>query len=725
MKKLNSFVVVAKAGSRRRGPRTKIARQLVLVVAVMALLLSAVGSGPATAGPEFCDPPESGSPPNGCLPSPAQCATGRYEGRTESGIPGRAVECRSYFDPVTGLRRIAHYMGGQPNRVCGAIISENKVVAGQWTDPDGCPGVPVERGHAATGNRYHPTQSGESGAIASISPLATSIGMDVLEAGGNAIDAAVATVFGVGVTNQEGCGIGGGGFLVYRSSNGELAALDFRETAPAAMKPDTLWEQNPVNGNWQLKTGSIAEGTGHLVVGVPGTVAGMAAALDRFGSRTLAEVIQPAAELARQGFPLTADIADVIGWQRVRFMRYPETAKTYLDATGQPLPPAPLSPPIAIPDLAATLETIASEGPDAFYTGSIAKAIVADMEASALAADPGTRGIMTAEDLASYAPVWRDALVGHYRDAQIIAMPPPTSGGVFTIEMLNILERVLRRDALHSSADHIHALVEAEKIAWADRNKYLADSDFEDVPTDELISKRYAQERATEIGYTAGSYSHGDLENGRRASASGHEGRNTSHISVIDAAGNAVAITCTIEQAFGSAVTVPGTGMLLNNELTDFNAPGTANEAEGGKRPRSSMSPTIVVRHGQPVLVLGGVGGPMIPMTVASAVSNVVDFDLDVTTALDLARFSEPTCCRLTIEDARIPEEALSDLAARGHVLARAREYGFFPFALNTAWLQAVGYDHDLRGYVAASDPRVECGAAILTLAGELPQCPN
>lgn len=697
-------------------------RTALLVVAAISLTVSALPMVPAFAGPEFCDPSENRSETNGCMPSPAQCATGRYEGRTETGISERFAECRTYVDPATGLRRIASYIGGQG--FCGTIIQENKPSPYLgWSDPDACPGVPVERGHGVTGNRHSSPGSGAAGAIASVSPLATSLGMDVLRQGGNAIDAAAATLFGVAVTNQESCGIGGGGFLVYRSASGETAALDFRETAPAAMTPDSL----P-----RLDGSLIKQGTGHLVVGVPGTVAGMAAALERFGSRSLAEIVMPAADLADKGFPITADVADNLTREAPRLRKYPASAQLYLDALGQPLPPHPLSPPLQQPDLAATLRAIAMGGADEFYRGSIAQKIVADMEASKSSSDADARGIMTAQDLASYKAIWREPLHGKYREAHIVAMPPPASGGVFALEMLNILEGFDVAAMSHSSADHIHSFAEAQKIAWADRNQYLADPDFEAVPTTQLISKQYADQRRREISNLwpeAGAYAPGTFDGaGETMSGSGtSEGMNTAHVSVVDAAGNAVAVTCSVEQQFGSAVVVPGTGILLNSELTDFDGPGTANEPGPGKRPRSSQSPAIVMHRGRPILVVGGVGGGTIPMGVALAVSNVVDFGRDPKAALDLARFSEPLCCTMIIEDARIPSETLSELQRRGHNLPpdqRIGEYGLYLAPVTLGWLQAVGYDPSADGYIAASDPRTECGAAVLPIGlPPVPQC--
>ena len=336
---------------------------------------------------------------------------------------------------------------------------------------------PAERtvgsGYGVAGGRYRPALVSLYGAVASASPDASAAGVSVLAAGGNAVDAAVATVFAVGVTAQESCGIGGGGFLLYRGADGTAAVLDFRETAPAGLATD--FEAAPRR----------FRGTGLQVVGVPGTVAGMAAVSERFGTRPLARLLRPAIDLADRGLRLSPLQIEVLKTERDRLDSYDEARRLYLDNGAVPAPfPAGHQRPQ--PDLARTLRALAEQGPQAFYQGSIADAIIAEMERSRTAAVPeGERGVMTAEDLASYRPIWRQPLLGRYRGRDILAVPQPTAGGVVVLEVLNLLESFpLGRDRTfrHSSANHLHVLAEAKKIAVADRNAYVADPAYVDVP---------------------------------------------------------------------------------------------------------------------------------------------------------------------------------------------------------------------------------------------------
>jgi len=477
---------------------------------------------------------------------------------------------------------------------------------------------------AVEGSRYEEAVRSGGGVISTESTAASKAGLQVLDAGGNAMDAAVTTAFALGVTRPQSCGVGGGGFLVYRDASGETAALDFRETAPAAITPETFAGQ-----------GLHKTFTGHTTVGVPGTVAGMQAALESYGTISLADAIAPAAQLAREGFEVPESLSEEMGNQGSRLRLFPETREQFLVSGEEPYPPGSI---LVQPELAETLDLIAREGPDAFYKGEIADRIVEDMQN---AGDlEGDEGLMTGEDLAGYRAVWREPLIGDYRGREILAMPPPTSGGIAVIEMLNILEGFDLAAEGQSSAESLHLLAEAQKLAFADRDERVADPDFEDVPTEELTDEAYAESRRAEINpEKAGSYGAGDLGEAETSSGSGEDtGGSTTHLSVIDAAGSAVALTCTIEQTFGSAVVAPGTGILLNNELTDFGEPGSANEPEGGKRPRSSISPTIVVEDGIPVLVVGAAGGAQIIMGSLLAVVNTVDYGLDPARAIDAER---------------------------------------------------------------------------------------
>ncbi|MDP9067427.1 MAG: gamma-glutamyltransferase [Actinomycetota bacterium] len=539
----------------------------------------------------------------------------------------------------------------------------------------------------AEGTRYREPVRGSKGVVASVHPLAADAAMSILDQGGNAIDAAVAAVFAVGVTRPDMCGIGGGGFLVYRSAGGRIAALDFRETAPS---------------RYTFRDGSAYWGTGHEVVGVPGTVAGMAAALRRFGTKSLTDVISPAEALARDGFPVSPELSQDMALNAHRLRVFAESARIYLVGGTLPYPPGAT---LVQEDYADSLELIATRGPRAFYEGKIASLLIEEMKRSG-------SSTMRARDVASYRPIWRQPIVSRYRGRRVIGMPPPASGGVAIAEMLNILRGFDLAKAGQTSADHLHYLAEAQKIAWADRAAYVGDPAYVDVPTGWLTSGRYASQRRAEIEPDQAK----EYEAGKRprssapdvwADDSGHQAH-TTHVSVIDKAGNAVAVTCTIEQVFGSAVVAPGTGFLLNNELTDFdNQRGHPNAPAPGKRPRSSMSPTLVVEDGKAVLAVGGAGGPCIIMGVLQTIVNTIDFDLNVAQAVDAERI-DARCFfdDMGIEDARVPLGSQEELERRGHRLQREGEYFIIPV------VQAAAYDAESGERSAFSDPRSEWGSS-------------
>jgi gamma-glutamyltranspeptidase / glutathione hydrolase len=529
----------------------------------------------------------------------------------------------------------------------------------------------------------------------------------VLEAGGNAIDAAAATVFALNVARPQSCGIGGGGFLVYRSRTGKVRSLDFREIAPAAIRPDQF------QGN-----GIYKQFTGHTTVGVPGVVAGMDAALARYGTISLRQAIAPAEELARRGVRVTRTLATGAKDNAQRFGRYPEAAKIFLPG-GQPLQAGST---LRQPALAADLRRIMREGPAAFYTGTIARRIVAEMQGFQHP-DIGDQGLLTMDDFAHYRARWRPALTGTYRGAQIDTMGPPTSGGVALLEMLNLLQPLDLHSYGQSSANALHLMAESQRLAWADRNQYLADPDQVPQPTATLISKAYADRRRGEMALDhTHAYQPGDV-------GSGNDAGSTTQIAIIDAHGDAVSLTCTIEQEYGSAVVAPGTGFLLNNELTDFGNPGTANAPAPFKRPRSSMTPTIVVRDGKPILVTGGAGGSLIIMGVVDTVLDDLEFGLDVPHAVDAERVDDQGTSQLQVEDARIDPAVLSDLQSRGWTLVRKGEYGPRPR------VNAAGFAPDGR-MIAVADPRADDGAvSVRKLPGRTPvvcatktpsrKCPN
>ena len=542
---------------------------------------------------------------------------------------------------------------------------------------------------AEQGSRFREAVRSEGGGvIASESPAASQVGLSVLDAGGNAVDAAVATTFALGVARPQSCGIGGGGFMVYRGADGETAALDFRERAPGAIKPDTF-----------TGDGLFTTYTGRTTVGVPGTVAGMQAALDRYGTVELSETIAPAESLAREGVEVQPSVSEEMAANAERLKPFPAAADQFLVDGEEPYA---VGSTLVQPELADTLSILAEQGPDAFYEGPIAEEIVRAMESPSDL--PGNQGLLVREDLASYEAVWREPLVGEYRGREIVAMPPPTSGGIATLQMLNLLESFNLAAAGPSSADALHLIAEAQKIAFADRNEYVADTDFVEVPLEELVSEGYADERRGEIDpEKAGSYDPGDLGpsgEDRGAGSDTNPETNTTHLSVIDAEGNAVSLTCTIEQSFGSGVVAPGTGFLLNNELTDFSEPGTANEPAPGKRPRSSMNPVVVIEDGEPRLVVGGAGGVQIVMGSLLAVTNTVDFGLPVDEAIDAERLDEQAAEEMLLEDGRIPPDVQTDLTERGHAISGQGEYADLPR------VQAAGVDPESGERLTVTDPR-------------------
>jgi gamma-glutamyltranspeptidase/glutathione hydrolase len=331
---------------------------------------------------------------------------------------------------------------------------------------------------------------------------------------------------------------------------------------------------------------------------------------------------------------------------------------------------------------------------------------------------PGDEGLMRRGDLRRYRAEWRKPLRAEYRGHRIVAVGPPTSGGLLAVEMFNILKNFDVPSFEPFGADRLHYTAEAQKIAWADRDAYVADPDHANVPTRLLASEEYAAERATEIdGEQAKDYEPAERP-GRATPAPGYDqpgAHHTTHVSVVDKDGNAVSVTCTVEFLFGSAVVSPGAGFILNNQLTDFSAPGTANEPEPGKRPRSSTTQLIVTRRGRPVAVLGGAGGPRIPMGVIMTAQNVMDFGLDLAHAIDAERLNEPTCCSMTLEDLRVGPETQVELERRGHQIVREGEYGATPI------VQAAGVNLKTGRQEAVSDPRGEWGSRAQRGPGHTP----
>ena len=465
------------------------------------------------------------------------------------------------------------------------------------------------------------------GMVVSTDELATHVGVDVLRSGGNAVDAAIAVHFSLAVVNPEAGNIGGGGFMVARLADGTTAALDFREKAPLAATRDMY-----LDADNQVTDRSVI---GHLSSGVPGSVSGMWAAHQRYGSLKWRDLLEPALELAR-GFEVQPRFIGSLTPSMVRSLsRFPASAAQFLPRSGQP---PQIGDTFRQPDLQATLQRIQERGADGFYEGETADLIVAEMERG--------NGIITLEDLADYEAVWREPVSFSYREHTVISMPPSSSGGVTMAEMANILELYDLGSLPWHGHERVHLYAEAWRRAYADRNHYLADPDFIDIPLGRMTSRAYAQERAASISLNAATPS---LDVGPGMVAP-QDRVNTTHFSVVDELGNAVAVTTTLNSSYGSKVTVDGAGFVLNNEMDDFSAkPGTPNQfglVQGennaiapGKRMLSAMTPTIVLDpEGSLRMVTGTPGGGTIITTVFQTISNVLDYQMNVVEAVSAPR---------------------------------------------------------------------------------------
>jgi gamma-glutamyltranspeptidase/glutathione hydrolase len=498
---------------------------------------------------------------------------------------------------------------------------------------------------------------GRHGMVASRSAIASEVGADIMREGGNAIDAAVATGFALAVVYPDAGNLGGGGFMVIHLSDGRVVTNDHRERAPAAATRDMYLDAkgNVVPG---LSTAS------HLAVGVPGSVAGMLDVLEKYGTLPRKKILAPAIGLAKQGFVLNDDLAAQFAENAEQFRKYPGSAHVFLKRDGAAYLPGDR---FKQPELAKTLELISAKGRDGFYVGATADLIVAEMKRGG--------GVITAKDLADYRSVWREPIKGTYRGYQIYSMAPPSSGGVLLVQMLNMLEPYDLKASGFGSAATIHLMVEAERRAYADRAEYLGDPDFFPVPIAELTAKPYARLRFSDFDATRASVST-SIGPGQIA----HESPQTTHLSVMDSAGNAVAYTTTLNLSFGSKIVVEGAGFLLNNEMDDFssreNTPNSygligrvANSIEPGKRMLSSMTPTIVVdSKGQVVLATGSPGGSTIITTVLQVIVNVLDHGMDIADAVGMPRFHHQWLPdRVIYEPWGISPDTLKILETRGH----------------------------------------------------------
>ncbi|NND67161.1 MAG: gamma-glutamyltransferase [Halioglobus sp.] len=477
------------------------------------------------------------------------------------------------------------------------------------------------------GQRFLPTAA-RSGMVVAPERLAAEVGKRILQEGGNAIDAAVATGFALAVTFPQAGNLAGGGFMLIHLADEERQTfIDYRESAPAAAARDLFLDDKG-------EVDRLREYFSHQAAGVPGTVAGMLYALEKYGTMSRAEVLAPAIALARGGIEVSFAHHVALSSRADRLAHNAEAARLLLTPAGE----APnIGSTWRQPDLAVTLGVIAAKGHEGFYGGAVAQLIADDMAAN--------DGLITIDDLANYRVVEREPVRGTFRGFEVVSAPPPSSGGVHIVQMLNILEGYDLQSLGHNSAAYAHYLAEAMKLAYADRSEYLGDPDFAPVPVAELTDKAYAHRLRATIAADKASAS-ADIAPGRMLA---HESPDTTHYSVADRHGNVVANTYTLNFSYGSHIAVPGTGMLLNNEMADFAAkPGTANayglvqgeanRIEPGKRPLSSMSPTIVLKDGAPWLATGSPGGSVIITTVLQTILNAMEFDMNIAAAAAAAR---------------------------------------------------------------------------------------
>jgi gamma-glutamyltranspeptidase / glutathione hydrolase len=501
---------------------------------------------------------------------------------------------------------------------------------------------------------------GARGMVVAPESQAAAAGLEVLRDGGNAVDAAVTMALVLSVTYPRAGNLAGGGFILYRAPDGSHHALDFRETAPAALTPSMFLGPDGKPDPEKSRSRGLA-------VAVPGSVAGLSAAHAQWGSRPWASLVAPAVRLAEQGITVSPLSAAAYAEENARLAADP-AARALFTKDGAPLPEGHR---LVQKDLATTLRTIAELRADGFYKGRVAGAIVDAVRAAG--------GVMTAEDLASYKVLPREPIVGRYRDVRVVAFPPPSSGGVVLLQALAMLERFDMRAAGATSSTTLHRIAEAERRAFADRSRFLGDPAFVDVPVRKLLDRAYLDGRSRSIRDDRSTPS-SEIGPGTLPK----EGGNTLHLSVADARGGAVALTTTLNSWFGAAIVAPGTGLLLNNEIDDFSlAPGVANQfglrgeaanaPAGGKRPLSSMCPTIVEEAApgaRPLLVLGSPGGGTIISAVLQTILHVVDDGMTLQEAVDAPRIHHQWMPdRLDHDTVGIPKDVLDALAAKGHTL--------------------------------------------------------
>lgn len=530
------------------------------------------------------------------------------------------------------------------------------------------------------------------GLVSSQEALASQIGVEILKQGGNAVDAAVAVAYALAVTLPRAGNIGGGGFmLVHLAEQNKTIAIDYRETAPAKAHKDIFLDEQ---GNAVDKL-SREHG---LAVGVPGTVMGMELALKQYGTMKMAQVIKPAIKLAKDGILVTSDLSNSLAGLKSRITQWPSSAEIFYHADGSNYQVNEL---LKQPELAQSLSLIAQKGSKGFYQGETAKKIVSAVQ--------NAGGIMSLTDLANYKVIEREPVRGNYRGYEVVSMPPPSSGGIHIIEMLNVLEQFPIDKLGHNTANTLHLMAETMKYAYADRSEYLGDPDFVNVPVKQLTSKKYAKEIASKIAINKTTPS-SEIRPGNLAP---YESDQTTHFSVIDKWGNAVANTYTLNFSYGSGLVAKGTGILLNNEMDDFSAkPGTpngygliggdANAVEGNKRPLSSMSPTMVMKDGKPFIVTGSPGGSRIINITLQMIMNVIDHNLNIAEATAAARMHHQWLPDFIWVEHTLNRDTISLLEAKGHKVKVQESIGSTQSIMMTE-----------QGLFGASDPRRAGSAAI------------
>ncbi|MBX3645378.1 MAG: gamma-glutamyltransferase [Rubrivivax sp.] len=540
----------------------------------------------------------------------------------------------------------------------------------------------------------------ENGMVVTAQHLATRAGVDVLRDGGNAVDAAVAVGYALAVVYPAAGNLGGGGFMTIQLADGRKTFLDFREKAPLAATANMYLD----------KDGNVIKGAsthGYLAVGVPGSVSGMEYARAKYGTLPRAALLAPAIRYAQDGFVLDQGDVDMLWTATADFRKDPASAAIFLNA-GEPFQAGQK---LVQKDLARTLQAISDKGEDGFYKGTVGADIVAASRAGG--------GILTQADLDQYRTRELKPIECDYRGYHVISAPPPSSGGVIICEMLNVLEGYPLKDWGYRSAQGVHVQIEAMRHAYVDRNSYLGDPDFVKNPTERLLSKDYATKlRAAIDPARAG------VSQNIKPGVAPHEGSNTTHYSIVDKWGNAVSVTYTINDWFGAKVTAPGTGVLLNNEMDDFTAKvgvpnlyglvqGEANAIAPGKRPLSSMSPTIVTKDGKPVMVVGTPGGSRIITAVLNTMINMIDYGMNVQEAVDAPRFHqqwlpEPT----NLEPFALSPDTRRILEGMGHKFAGAQPANHLAVIVVGA-PSLDGKPVGKNRYYGANDPRRNTGLAL------------